>query len=185
MNTSLTVDQIADYHRHGFLAVEGLLDAAEVAHWRSVVQTSVDNRLATRGVAGGDDYYRQVFTQCMQLAPDYPNLRELVHDARLSAMAGTLAGGPDATSGEGLTALRRWHDQALFKGPYGHPTSWHLDVPFWSFDHPEAITVWIALDDATYSNGCLWYLPGTHRQATYADTPIGAHMGALFDLYPQ
>jgi phytanoyl-CoA hydroxylase len=78
-----------------------------------------------------------------------------------------------------------WHDQALIKPPYGNPTSWHLDDPFWSFSSRDAISVWIALDDATITNGCLWYLPGTHHSARFELTEIGPNFGALFDQYPE
>jgi len=76
----------------------------------------------------------------------------------------------------GVDGIHVWHDQALVKPSYGNPTGWHLDVPFWSFDSPDAISIWIALDDATVENGCLWYLPGAHREARYELTPIGENL---------
>ena len=62
---------------------------------------------------------------------------------------------------------RIWHDQALFNPPYGNPTGWHLDDPYWSFSSRDAISVWVALDDATRDNGCLYYLPGSHKMARF------------------
>ncbi len=41
--------------------------------------------------------------------------------------------------------------------------AWHTDMPYWSFDSLHATSMWLALDDATYENGCMYFLPGTHR----------------------
>ena len=91
-------------------------------------------------------------------------------------MAATLAG---------IDGIRIWHDQALIKPPYGNHTAFHLDNPFWSFHSPNAISMWVALDDATLSNGCLWYLPGTHKEATFEPVGIGENLGDIFKIYPQ
>jgi ectoine hydroxylase-related dioxygenase (phytanoyl-CoA dioxygenase family) len=39
----------------------------------------------------------------------------------------------------------------------------HLDIPYWSFTSLHAISVWIALDDATLENGCMYFMPGSHK----------------------
>ena len=83
-------------------------------------------------------------------------MREIMHDPRLGRIAGTLAG---------VDGIRIWHDQALFKPPFGNPTAWHLDNPYWSFSSRQSISIWIALEDATYQNGCMYYVPGTHKTA--------------------
>jgi ectoine hydroxylase-related dioxygenase (phytanoyl-CoA dioxygenase family) len=103
-------------------------------------------------------------------------MAELILDGRLGEVVALLAG---------IDGVRVWHDQALIKPAYGNPTAWHLDNPFWSFHSHDAISVWIALDDATLANGCLWYLPGTHRSARFELTEIGPNFGALFDAYPE
>ncbi|NJK53034.1 MAG: phytanoyl-CoA dioxygenase family protein [Leptolyngbyaceae cyanobacterium SU_3_3] len=38
-----------------------------------------------------------------------------------------------------------------------------MDVPYWSFTSLHAISVWIALDDATLENGCMYFMPGSHK----------------------
>ena len=61
---------------------------------------------------------------------------------------------------EGVDGVRIWQDQALFKLRYAQQTYWHQDNPIWSFDSKHAITIWIAFDDATINNGCLFFIPG-------------------------
>jgi ectoine hydroxylase-related dioxygenase (phytanoyl-CoA dioxygenase family) len=170
-----TPEQVEAYRRDGFVLVERFLGDDELARWRAAVDYAVAERLAASS-EHGDEYYRRVFTQLQRLADTHPDVEELILDERFGGIAGTLAG---------VDGIRIWHDQALIKPPYGNPTAWHLDNPFWSFSSRDAISVWIALDDATISNGCLWYLPGSHRTARFEGVEIGANFGALFDGYPE
>jgi len=84
-----------------------------------------------------------------------------------------------------VDGIRIWHDQALIKLPWGGPTDWHMDNPYWSFTSPDAISIWVALDDATPDNGCLYFIPGSHRVAVKDNPPIGQSMSALFEMYPE
>ena len=69
----------------------------------------------------------------------HEGMHELMFDARLGEVAGTLAG---------VDGIRIWHDQALIKPPFGNATAWHLDNPYWSFSSKNSISIWMALDDA-------------------------------------
>jgi phytanoyl-CoA hydroxylase len=54
----------------------------------------------------------------------------------------------------------------IFKQPrIGGEVVWHTDHPFlWT--EPQTVTgFWVALEDATVENGCLWCLPGLHHLA--------------------
>lgn len=168
------------YDENGFIVIEDFLNAKELAHWRATTEEAVEQRLAKRnGFTNQDDpeqYYAQVFVQCVRLADTHDGMRELMFDERLGKVAGELAG---------VDGIRIWHDQALFKPPYGNPTGWHLDNPYWSFSSRQAISIWVALDDATISNGCLWYLPGTHKLARWDNAGIGENIGSLFKIYPE
>jgi ectoine hydroxylase-related dioxygenase (phytanoyl-CoA dioxygenase family) len=45
----------------------------------------------------------------------------------------------------------------------GSPKPWHQDAAYWKNYEPNQITVWIAIDDATEENGCVWAIPGSHK----------------------
>lgn len=65
----------------------------------------------------------------------------------------------------GVERLRFWHDQVFYK-PARHPgvVTWHQDYSYWTRAVPAGhLTCWIALDDSTEENGCLQYVPGSHR----------------------
>ena len=43
--------------------------------------------------------------------------------------------------------------------------NWHQDANYWGFDPFELCTAWIALTDVFPENGCMRFMPGTHRQS--------------------
>jgi len=61
--------------------------------------------------------------------------------------------------------VRFWHDQIFYKpAKKGGVVAWHQDYSYWTRTIPIAhITCWCALDDATIENGCLHYIPGSHK----------------------
>ena len=181
MNTQLTTDQIAFYQENGFVVLENFLTPDELARWRWATDEAVAQRLAAANPeltnqGSSDTYYAQVFTQCLKLADTHPGMREIMFDPNLGQIAAALAG---------VDGIRIWHDQALIKPPYGNPTGWHLDNPFWSFSSRNAISLWMALDDATEANGCLYYVPGSQKTATWENSGIDKNIASLFKTYPQ
>jgi phytanoyl-CoA hydroxylase len=188
MKCDVTSEQIARYRNDGFLVVDDFLTSGELSEWRAAVDEAVLERdglkiPGTNIKTGGDDginkdadYYGNVFDQLINLWQTNARVRKLMLSAELGKIA-TLLSGADG--------IRIWHDQALIKRPWANPTGLHLDVPYWSFSAPNAISLWVALDDATYANGCLYFLPGTHQQTGYRDIGISKNMKAIFDLYPE
>ncbi len=168
MRTSLDSQTLDSYQTNGFIVIENFLEAAELETWRQYVGEAVDQRLNAPKNSGDPwlsnktddpaDYYSQVFLQCIKLADTHEGVRSLMLNPALGEMAATLAG---------ADGVRIWHDQALIKPPFGNPTAWHLDNPYWSFSSRDSLSIWVALDDATLANGCIWYLPGTHKSAKF------------------
>lgn len=192
MRSELTSQEIESYRTDGFVVVEEFLDAAELDRWRQVVGTAVAERQGRKfavplhpgqdvligeddGINPDADFYGKVFDQLLNLWQTNGELRELILDPRIGEMAGRLAG---------VDGLRVWHDQALIKQPWANPTGFHLDTPFWSFSDRRAISIWIALDDATPENGCLYFFPGSHLTTTFDNPGITRNLDAIFEMYP-
>jgi len=57
-----------------------------------------------------------------------------------------------------------WQTMYIFKQPsIGGEVRWHQDASY-LVTRPAAVTgLWVALEDATTENGCLWMQPGEHR----------------------
>ncbi len=181
MRLELTADQIHQFREQGFVVLESLLSPAELEEWRSVVEGAVSNRLQNNdGInnqqEGSDEYYKAIFTQALRLADTDPDVARLVRDPRLGELAARLMG---------VNGARIWHDQALIKPPYGNQTAWHRDTPYWAVHTSNTVNMWFALDDATLENGCLWYLPGTHKSENYNLVPIKSSMQDIFKAFPE
>jgi len=180
MHSQLTPEQIDSYRENGFVVLHDFLTPDELDTWRRHVDEAVarreDRKLSDGRMRAGDSYYDHVFVQRINLWQDHAGMRELMLDSRLGKLAAELAG---------VEGIRIWHDQALIKQPWANATGWHLDNPYWSFSSRAAISIWVALDDATYENGCLYFVPGTHKTATFDNADIGQNMGDLFKVYPQ
>jgi len=184
--------QIQFYRDNGYVVISGLLNEEQLEFWRSAVDNAVgyrgnDWRLPNKNPAPGpDDYYGMVFTQRVNLWMTDPTMREIVINAGKTI-------GKVACDLEGVNSIRLWHDQALIKEPFANPTSWHLDVPYWSFDSVHAISAWVALDDVYPDNGCMYFFPKTHKlvqeayqkEGIFRGVGIGSNMGSLFKEFPE
>ena len=188
MKHQLTKEQIESYRSSGFIVIENLLSEEELEHWRKTVTIAVKERAGIKipgkeikigeadGINEDADYFGKVFDQLLNLWQTDEGVKKLMLDERLGNMAAQLAG---------VDGIRIWHDQALIKRPWANPTSWHLDTPFWSFSDRNAISIWVALDNATLENGCLFFIPGSHKQTNFDKITIGRNMDGIFDVYPQ
>ena len=106
MNCTLTEPRIAAYRRRGFLVVDDLLDAAELAAWRAAVAERVTE--AGLDAAEDEDYYRNVFTQCVNLWKSNVAVGELIFDSPLGRMAAELAGVDSIPASTSWTAPIFW-----------------------------------------------------------------------------
>jgi ectoine hydroxylase-related dioxygenase (phytanoyl-CoA dioxygenase family) len=189
MRGSATTEEIEGYRKNGFVVLRDVLGADEVARWRDTLAAAVAGRQSrlpqdAASYAGffhaehgpEHEYYDKVFTQKINLRSSDPAVAPLVLSPDLGRIAAQLSG---------AEGVRVYLDQALVKEPYANPTAFHIDVPFWAFTSPDALTIWIALDDATIENGCLCYIPGSHLEQRFENADIGPELGALFDVYPQ
>jgi hypothetical protein len=51
----------------------------------------------------------------------------------------------------------------------GKRTPWHQDANYWPIKPMAPCTVWVAVDDATTDNGCMRFIPGSHRDRRVYD----------------
>jgi len=168
------------YQKDGFIVIEDFLSSDELERWCATVEDAIAARgqmsLPGRWQQDPNSDYERVFAQRINLWMDHEGMRDLMLDERLGRMATQLAG---------VSGIRVWHDQALIKPAWGAPTDWHMDNPYWSFASPDAISLWVALDDVTPDNGCLYFIPGSHKVEPKSNPSIGSNMSALFKLYPE
>jgi ectoine hydroxylase-related dioxygenase (phytanoyl-CoA dioxygenase family) len=65
----------------------------------------------------------------------------------------------------GNKSVRFWHDQLFCKpAKHGGVVAWHQDYSYWTRTKPmQHLTCWVGLDDVSTENGCVYYIPGSHR----------------------
>lgn len=81
-------------------------------------------------------------------------------------------------------SVRFFHDQLFCKpAKHGGVVAWHQDFSYWTFTKPmHHLTCWIGLDDATTENGCLYFVPGSHRWGLLPITGLTGDMDAVRDV---
>lgn len=180
---SLISDEQCGFFRdNGYLAGVRLLDEGQLAALRSdlgqimAAEYSTDPRFYEYHHNESADETKTLFHAlgAWRVSPAFHDL--IFHDWFVAAAA-KLLGGP----------VRFWHDQIFVKPARdGGVVAWHQDYSYWTRTTPVAhLTCWIALDDSTVENGCIHYVPGSHRwnllpRGLLADD-MDAVLGALTD----
>ncbi|HEX8372237.1 MAG TPA: phytanoyl-CoA dioxygenase family protein [Chthoniobacterales bacterium] len=159
----LTEEQIRFFHEEGYLCLDQISPAAEVEKLIGIYDRLFSvkagrNQGAHFDMVGHDkDEEPPVSPQIINPVLFAPELKETEFRANAMILARQLLG-PEA---------RYDFEHAILKPPkIGAPTPWHQDEAF-RRDHPpgyQEISVWMPLQDVDETNGCLEYLPGSHRK---------------------
>jgi ectoine hydroxylase-related dioxygenase (phytanoyl-CoA dioxygenase family) len=156
----LTDDQVNFYHERGYLAGVKVLEEAQVATLRKQLTRLMDpahpgHSLFYQFDSNESENAETVLFHALGAWRIEPAFHDLLWNPRFLMPASQLLGG----------AVRFWHDQLFCKPEHhGGVVAWHQDYSYWTRTEPMAhLTCWIALDDSTTENGCLYYVPGSHR----------------------
>ena len=81
----------------------------------------------------------------------------------------------------GNKAVRFWHDQLFCKpAHHGGVVAWHQDYSYWTRTKPlQHLTCWVGLDDVNRDNGCLCYIPGSHKWGLLDKPELAGDMDGL------
>lgn len=84
----------------------------------------------------------------------------------------------------GNRAVRFWHDQLFCKpAKHGGVVAWHQDYSYWTRTVPlQHLTCWVALDDATTENGCMYYVPKSHEWGLLEKPELAGEMEGLMEF---
>ncbi|QDP96007.1 phytanoyl-CoA dioxygenase family protein [Microlunatus elymi] len=149
-----------DYQRDGFVVLPDALSADEVAGLNAEAVRICRGELGA--VSGGADLAADAADADVLrsfLCIHFPHkISQLAYDAltapRIVDVLTTVIG-PNVKAMQSM----------LFIKSEGKPgQAWHQDEHFIPTRDRSLTAVWIALDDATVENGCLWVLPGSHRR---------------------
>ncbi|MDN5211804.1 phytanoyl-CoA dioxygenase family protein [Fulvivirgaceae bacterium BMA12] len=83
----------------------------------------------------------------------------------------------------GNKSVRFWHDQLFCKpARHGGVVAWHQDYSYWIRTSPmQHLTCWVGLDNASTENGCVHYIPKSHRWGLLDKPELAGDMEGLMD----
>ncbi|WP_445736161.1 phytanoyl-CoA dioxygenase family protein [Mariniflexile sp.] len=84
----------------------------------------------------------------------------------------------------GNKPVRFWHDQLFCKPAFnGGVVAWHQDYSYWTRTTAmQHLTCWTGLDDATTQNGCLYYVPKSHRWGLLDKPELAGNMDGIMEF---
>lgn len=164
-----TSEQLADFHRDGYLFSRGLFSEEEIGllgetarndHAMDQASSSMDDgegndvRLSLWNHPG-DGIYGMV-ARCRRLVD---GVEEILEDE-----------------------VYHYHSKMILKdAKVGGAWAWHQDYGYWYQNgllFPDLVSVMIAVDDATEENGCLQVLKGSHKMGRLNHILTGEQAGA-------
>jgi len=186
----LNPNQVNDFHEHGYLVLKSLFSAQQIdvlkqAAMGIVEDFDVDQHRTVFSTkdrdTGRDDYFFDsaeavhCFLEEDALCPSGELIRpkelainkigHAMHDL-VPAFTGFCR---QAVIGEilrdlGLQDPLLWQTMYIFKQPsIGGEVRWHQDASYLITEPATVTGMWVAVEDATKENGCMWMQPGEHR----------------------
>lgn len=148
---------ILDYQRDGYCICPDLVDASTVkAVCDEAEAITCGRRGAIDGLAALATDPRDALRQVLAIHFPHkisPLVRQLIRHRSVVNVLRQIVG-PDVKCMQSM----------LFVKHAGKPgQAWHQDETFIPTPDASLTGVWIALDDATVDNGCLWVQPGSHE----------------------
>jgi ectoine hydroxylase-related dioxygenase (phytanoyl-CoA dioxygenase family) len=175
----LTDEQVQSYHQHGYLAGVRVLNDEEVERLRAELATFFDPQHPGRELwyeyhTNESSDANTVLFHALGAWRIQPGFHDVLWHPAFTVPASQLLGG----------AVRFWHDQLFCKpARHGGVVAWHQDYSYWTRTTPIAhITCWIGLDDSTRENGCVHYVPGSHRWDLLPITGLAGDMHAIREV---
>lgn len=175
----LTDEQVAHYHELGYVAGVRLLDDQQIETLRDELSQIVDpqhpgNSLFYEFHTNESRDPDRVLFHALGAWRVSPGFHDLLWNPAFTVPASQLLDG----------AVRFWHDQLFCKpAQHGGVVAWHQDYSYWTRTQPMAhLTCWIGLDDATRDNGCLQYIPGSHRWPLLPMPALAGDMDSLREV---
>ncbi len=175
----LTEDQVDFFNEHGYLANVKLLEPWQVDALNTELADLVDP-----GHPGHELFYEfhsnessdpgKVLLHALGAWRVKPGFHDVLWNPAFLMAASQLLG---------KQPVRFWHDQLFCKpARHGGVVAWHQDYSYWTRTVPmQHLTCWTGLDDATVENGCVYYIPGSHRWGLLDKPELAGDMESLMD----
>jgi phytanoyl-CoA hydroxylase len=160
-NGSTNPDNVAFYKKHGFLVANELVSLDEINDLKKDTAKifrgeygTIDGMLPIEPNDTDDDILKKY------VAIHFPHklspvIKEFLSHAKIVSIL------QDIVSPN----VKCMQSMLFVKGPGKAGQSWHQDEYYIPTRDKSLIGVWIAIDDATIENGCLWIIPRSEKEA--------------------
>ena len=156
----LSDEQVEFFNENGYLKGVRILDDAQIETLRGELAEMIDLAEDERELfyeynSNESNDPSMVLFHALGAWRVRPGFHDLLWHPAFLVPASQLLGG----------AVRFWHDQLFCKpAHHGGEVIWHQDYSYWTRTKPMAhLTCWIGLDDSTCENGCVHYVPRSHK----------------------
>ncbi|MCR9119795.1 MAG: phytanoyl-CoA dioxygenase family protein [bacterium] len=175
----LTDKQLACYEEKGYVAGVKILSDEQISQLRSELEAFFNPEHDGRELwyeyhSNESNDANTVLFHALGAWRISPGFHDLLWHPAFTIPASQLVGGD----------VRFWHDQLFCKpAKHGGVVAWHQDYSYWTRTKPMThLTCWIGLDDSTADNGCLHYVPGSHRWDLLPITGLAGDMEAIQEV---
>lgn len=157
-------EEVERFRRDGYVHLAGVLSGEELAELEAIYQRFLRREIPVPGKDLCDmsgDYQRPLeqFAVVNVMLPRkyYPPLAGNVYERRAAAIAEQLCGPDMVLDYDQLLAKQPFREDAVF--------AWHQDQAYWpATPDTRTASFWMAIDDSTLENGCVRFIPGSHRE---------------------
>ncbi len=167
VNLQFSADEVARFHRDGFIVVRGLADRSLVARMRQVTEAGIVQQIppveyeADLHYPGAptshEDVGGKTIRRLLQAHSRDMCFTQWINHPALVVRLEQLLGSP-------VVMPLAHHNCIMTKHPqFSSETGWHQDIRYWGFSRPELVSVWLALGREYPENGCLYVIPGSHQ----------------------
>jgi len=179
MNTLIQLDEAKKlfFEQHGYVVIENIISPEDLEVYREIYNRFLDGSIdagknrSDLGVGLGQNDKVENITQIMWPSDFVPDVLDMSYHTKALTIAKCLQGDD----------MEMDFDMLINKAPHTDTiTPWHQDAAYWiNMPDKRAVSCWLALDNATLNNGCMWYIPGSHLLPLRPHESAGAKGGAL------
>lgn len=176
----LSQEQVDFFNTHGYISGIRLLDERQVEQIRNELTDIADSTHPGHGLfyefhSNESSDPSTILFHALGAWRITEGLHDVLWNPRFLVAASQLLGN---------VPVRFWHDQLFWKPPrQGGVVAWHQDYSYWTRTKPVAhLTCWCGLDDSTRENGCLQYIPGSHRWGLLPKPVIAGELQGIRDF---
>lgn len=166
----LSEEQIQFFRGNGYIKLKNVLAPELLAHYGEEITRKVVELNTLHLPMEERTTYQKSFLQVENIWRESEIVKEFVFSKRVGCIAAELMG---------VSGVRLYHDQALYKEAGGGFTPWHVDQQYWPLSTIHTCTAWIPLQETPLEMGPVEFSAKSHKFEFGRDLPISDESEAI------